>query len=134
MTEKDIETGQPELRLALDSTRIRLAHLVDQAEAEPERCAWPAVICEPVGFADSRGETLRLPHQRCHGRDCRALTRLNEVLSKGADAVARAADQTGSAVLIVAVLQRSDVEATTVRCLRAWLSGARRVSAWTGNR
>lgn len=28
VTEKDIETGQPELRLALDSTRIRLAHLV----------------------------------------------------------------------------------------------------------
>ena len=47
VTEKDIETGQPELRLALDSTRIRLAHLVDQAEAEPERCACPAVIASP---------------------------------------------------------------------------------------
>jgi hypothetical protein len=38
------------------------------------------------------------------------------------------ADQTASVTLIAAILQRSDVEATTVRCLRAWLTGVLRVS------
>jgi hypothetical protein len=37
-------------------------------------------------------------------------------------------DQTGSAALIEAVC-RSDIEATTVRWLRAWLTGGLRVSA-----
>jgi hypothetical protein len=38
------------------------------------------------------------------------------------------ADQTASVTLIAAILQRSDVEATTVRYLRAWLTGVLRVS------
>jgi hypothetical protein len=39
------------------------------------------------------------------------------------------ADQIGSAVLIRGSLQRSDVEATTVRFFRAWLTGVLKVSA-----
>jgi hypothetical protein len=43
-------------------------------------------------------------------------------------------DQSRSAALIGPILQRSDAEATTVKGLRAWLTGVRGVLAWTGER
>jgi hypothetical protein len=88
VTDKDFETGQPELRLALDWRELGWHILSDQAVAQPECCAWPAVHGGPVGLLIPRGDLAAtapaLPSLRLPGTDSNHRRSV-----EGADVVAR---------------------------------------------